>query len=82
MHFSTLRAPVGHCCPFAGDGQISDGPEKAKRRRNAGAVSEVPPSEAPFKGGLKGLGAKGGDEGLKVEGGFTFGRLQRGFKGA
>ena len=24
----------------------------------------------------------GGDEGLKVEGGFTFGRLQRGFKGA
>ena len=44
------------------------------------AGSEVPPSEAPFKG----VGARGGggDEGLKVEGGFTFGRLQGGFKEA
>ena len=32
---------------------------------------------------MKGLGAGGGgDEGLKVEGGFTFGRLQGGLKGA
>ena len=33
---------------------------------------------------MKGLGARGrgGDEGLKVEGGFTFGRLQGGLKGA
>ena len=36
----------------------------------------------PFRG-LKGLEARGGgDEGLKVEGGITFERLQRGFKGA
>ena len=33
--------------------------------------------------GLEGSGGEGGgDEGLKVEGGFTFGRLQGGFKGA
>ena len=38
------------------------------------------PFRSPLQGGLKGLG--GGDEGLKVEGGFTFGRLQGGFKGA
>ena len=31
---------------------------------------------------MKGLARGGGDEGLKVEGGFTFGRLQGGFKGA
>ena len=32
--------------------------------------------------GLEGSGGEGGgDEGLKVEGGFTFGRLQGGFKG-
>ena len=42
-----------------------------------------PPFRSPLQGGLKGLGAKGGgDEGLKVEGGFTFGRLQGGLKGA
>ena len=41
------------------------------------------PFRSPLQGGLKGLGARGGgDEGLKVEGGFTFGRLQGGFKGA
>ena len=40
------------------------------------------PFRSPLQGGLKGLGARGeGDEGLKVEGGFTFGRLQGGFKG-
>ena len=42
------------------------------------------PFRSPLQGGLKGLGARGGggDEGLKVEGGFTFGRLQGGLKGA
>ena len=42
------------------------------------------PFRRSLQGGLKGLGAKEGkrDEGLKVEGGFTFGRLQGGFKGA
>ena len=42
-----------------------------------------PPLQKPPSRGLKGLGARGGgDEGLKVEGGFTFGRLQGGLKGA
>ena len=49
-----------------------------------GAGSEVPPSEAPFKR-LEGSGGEGrwegGDEGLKVEGDFTFERLQGGFRG-
>ena len=41
------------------------------------------PFRSPLQGGLKGVGARGGgDEGLKVEGGFTFGRLQGGFKEA
>ena len=52
-----------------------DGPERGWFRG--------PPFRSPLQGGLKGLGARGGgDEGLKVEGGFTFGRLQGGLKGA
>ena len=34
-----------------------------------------------FRGTARGSGGEGGDEGLKVEGGFTFGRLQGGFQG-
>ena len=34
-----------------------------------------------FKGACRVEGREGGDEGLKVEGDFTFGRLQGGFKG-
>ena len=43
-----------------------------------------PPLQKPPSRGLEGSGGEGGggDEGLKVEGGFTFGRLQRGLKGA
>ena len=42
------------------------------------------PFRKPPSRGLEGSGGEGGggDEGLKVEGGFTFGRLQGGFKGA
>ena len=40
-----------------------------------------PPLQKPPSRGLEGSG-RGGDEGLKVEGGFTFGRLQGGLKGA
>ena len=53
-----------------------------------GAVKEglVPryPLQKPPSRGLEGSGGQGGggDEGLKVEGGFTFGRLQGSFKGA
>ena len=44
-----------------------------------GAGSEVS-FRSSLQGGLKGLEVRGrGDEGLKVEGGFTFERLQRGF---
>ena len=50
-----------------------------------GAGSEVPPSEAPFKGawGLKGLGAKGGG-GRRSEGRrkLHLPKASRGFKGA
>ena len=38
------------------------------------------PFKSPLQGGLN--WGRGGDEGLKVEGGFTFARLQGGFKGA
>ena len=42
-----------------------------------------PPLQKPPSRGLEGSGGEGGgDEGLKVEGGFTFGRLQGGLKGA
>ena len=41
------------------------------------------PLQKPPSRGLEGSGGDGGgDEGLKVEGGFTFGRLQGGFKRA
>ena len=52
-----------------------------------GAVPRYPLQKPPSRG-LEGSGGEGGgwDEGLKVEGGFTFGRLQgglqRGLKGA
>ena len=49
----------------------------------AGLVPRYPLQKPPSKG-LEGSGGEGGgaDEGLKVEGGFTFGRLQGRFKGA
>ena len=42
-----------------------------------------PPLQKPPSRGLERSGGEGGggDEGLKVEGGFTFGRLQGGLKG-
>ena len=41
------------------------------------------PFRSLLQGGLKGLRARGGgDEGLKVEGGFTFGRLQGASRGS
>ena len=47
-----------------------------------GLVPRYPLQKPPSRG-LEGSGGEGGvDEGLKVEGGFTFGRLQGGFKGA
>ena len=46
-----------------------------------GLVPRYPLQKPPSRG-LEGSGGEGGgDEGLKVEGGFTFGRLQGGFKG-
>ena len=43
-----------------------------------------PPLQKPPSRGLEGSGGGGGggEERLKVEGGFTFGRLQGGLKGA
>ena len=47
-----------------------------------GLVPRYPLQKPPSRG-LEGSGGQGGgDEGLKVEGGFTFGRLQGGFKEA
>ena len=48
---------------------------------NLGLVPR-PPLQKPPSRGLEVGGEGGGDEGLKVEGGFTFGRLQGGLKGA
>ena len=46
-----------------------------------GLVPRYPLQKPPSRG-LEGSGrGGGGDEGLKVEGGFTFGRLQGGLKG-
>ena len=75
---STPTWPLNGCAWGVGSGwKESSRPFRGAR---SGAGSEVP---SPLQGGLKGLGARGGgDEGLKVEGGFTFGRLQGGFKGA
>ena len=48
----------------------------------SGLVPRYPLQKPPSRG-LEGSGGRGGgDEGLKVEEGFTFGRLQGGFKGA
>ena len=47
--------------------------DKRKGSRKVELVPRYPLQKAPFREG---------DEGLKVEGGFTFGRLQGGFKGA
>ena len=49
----------------------------------SGLVPRYPLQKPPSRG-LEGSGGEGGggDEGLKVEGGFTFGRLQGGLKGA
>ena len=74
---SLLTCWLSHPCVFCGGGDNS-----VQHWLNFGAGSEVPPSEAPFKGAWRVWGRGGGDEGLKVEGGFTFGRLQGGFKGA
>ena len=47
-----------------------------------GLVPRYPLQKPPSRG-LEGSGGEGGgNEGLKVEGGFTFGRLQEGLKGA
>ena len=48
-----------------------------------GLVPRYPLQKPPSRG-LEGSGGEGGggDEGLKVEGGFTFGRLQGGLKWA
>ena len=59
--------------------------QKLKPADLAELVGLVPryPLQKPPSRGLEGSGGEGGgDEGLKVEGGFTFGRLQGGFKGA
>ena len=49
----------------------------------SGLVPRYPLQKPPSRR-LEGSGGEGEgeDEGLKVEGGFTFGRLQGGFKGA
>ena len=53
-----------------------------KHAKATGGWFRGTPFRSPLQGGLKGLGARGGgDEGLKVEGGFTFGRLEGGLKG-
>ena len=52
-----------------------------QKAKAAGLVPRYPLQKPPSRG-LEGSGGEGGgDEGLKVEGGFTFGRLQGGFKG-
>ena len=61
--------------------ELEDSPNQ--KAQMEGLVPRYPLQKPPSRG-LEGCGGEGGggDEGLKVEGGFTFGRLQRGLKGA
>ena len=66
--------------------RLSHNPETAFFTELSGGLVPRYPLQKPPSRGLEGSGGEGGggggDEGLKVEGGFTFGRLQGGFKGA
>ena len=57
---------------------------QSSRSQERPGLVPIYPLQKPPSRGLEGSGGEGGrgDEGLKVEGGFTFGRLQGGFKGA